>query len=183
MNVRAYEHNDAQDFRNICLRTAGDTVPTGNKADFITALYCDYYIKNEPQNCIALTDDNDKAVGYIICSENYGFYKKHMKSTLKRITETGISNYLFALGEVIGHGLYSKHFPAHLHIDILPAYQHCGGGTMLMNALKSNLREKGINSIHLMVNADNKKAVAFYRKNGFSVHSDFKKFYVMTCRF
>ncbi len=183
MNIRPYKNEDKENFRNICLITAGETVPTGDTADFITAFYCDYYIKNEPNNCIALTDSNDNAVGYIICSENFSFYKNHIGSTLKHIASTGFSNYIFALGEVIGHGLFSKNYSAHFHIDILPEYQHCGCGTMLMDTLKDNLKKKGVDALHLMVNANNKNAVAFYKKNGFSVHSDFKKFYVMTCRF
>lgn len=183
MKVRLYDEKDKKHFKKICLVTAGKDNSDDNEAKFITALYCDYYTENEPDNCFALTDDNDNAVGYIICSANYEFYKKNFTKTLKYIKTLGFGHYLFALGEIIGHGLYKKNFPAHLHIDILPEYQHSGGGTMLMNELKIHLKAKSINSVHLMVNAENKNAVKFYKKNGFCIHSDFKKFYVMTCDF
>ncbi|MBQ8209086.1 MAG: GNAT family N-acetyltransferase [Clostridia bacterium] len=183
MNVRPYKSTDRADFINICLKTAGEINYKKNEDKFITALYCEYYIENEPENCFALTDDEDNAVGYIICSINYGHYRKNINKQLKYIHSLGIRHYLFALGEVIGHGLYKKKFPAHLHIDILPDYQHSGGGTMLMNELKKHLKSNGINSVHLMVNSGNKNAVKFYKKNGFCIHSDFKKFYVMACDF
>lgn len=183
MNVRPFEQKDKNNFRKICLVTANKADSNDYESKFITALYCDYYTENEPQNCFALTDDNDNAVGYIICSESYDFYKKSFSKNLQYIKALGFGHYLFALGELIGHGLYKQHFPAHLHIDILPEYQHSGGGTMLMNALKTHLKNKGINSVHLMVDAQNKNAVKFYQKNSFRIHSNFKKFYVMTCNF
>lgn len=183
MNVRPYNIKDREAFINICLKTAGmDTLLT-DESKFIIALYCEYYTDNEPQNCFALTDDNDNAVGYIICSENYNFYRKNFKNQLKYIHALGIKYYLTALGELIGHGFYKKDYPAHLHIDILPGFQHSGGGTMLMNELKNHLKAKGINSVHLMVNAENKNAVKFYKKNGFYIYHNFKKFYVMACNF
>ena len=183
MNVRPYAEKDKANFIKICLVTANITDENNDHAKFIKALYCDYYIQNEPQNCFALTDDNDDAVGYIICSSDYNFYKKNFAETLKYTKSLGFDKYLLAMGEVIGHGLYKKNFPAHLHIDILPGYQHSGGGTILMNMLKKHLKDNGIDSVHLMVNAENKNAVKFYKKNNFKIHSDFKKFYVMTCDF
>lgn len=183
MNIRPYEKKDKQNFIKICLVTANKSNADDDDAKFIKALYCDYYIEHEPHNCFALTDNNDTAVGYIICSDNYVFYKKNFSETLQHIKTLGFDKYLLAKGEIIGHGLYKKHFPAHLHIDILPEFQHSGGGTMLMNTLKAHLKAKQINAVHLMVNAENKNAVKFYKKNNFIIHSDFKKFYVMTCNF
>ena len=183
MNVRPFNIDDKTDFLDICIKTAGNVDPASDNGKFITALYCEYYTENEPQNCFALTDENDKAVGYIICSESYDSYKKNMKNKLKCMRSLGLNHYLFTLGEIIGHGLYKKNYSAHLHIDILPGFQHSGGGTMLMNALKNHLKSKGINSVHLMVNAENKNAIKFYKKNGFCIHHNFKKFYVMTCNF
>ena len=183
MNVRPYRNTDKKNFTKICLITAGQDNPETEEAKFITELYNNYYTENEPSNCFALTDEDDNAVGYIICSDDFSFYRKKFNGTLNRIKQTGFGHYLLAIGEVIGHGLYKKSYPAHLHIDILPEHQHCGGGSLLMNKLKEHLKANGINSVHLMVNAQNKNAVKFYKKNGFRIHTDLKKLYVMTCDF
>ena len=70
-----------------------------------------------------------------------------------------------------------------MHIDILPPYQHKGYGTKLIDALKENLSAKGINSVMLVVNSSNKKAVNFYKKNGFRAYLNFIKGILMILDF
>lgn len=58
------------------------------------------------------------------------------------------------------------HFPAHLHINVLPHWQGRGLGRMLMTALESKLRDQGISGVHLLTSpeASNRN---FYEKLGF----------------
>ena len=72
-----------------------------------------------------------------------------------------------AKGEIFVHKLFKKKYPAHLHIDILPDYQHMGAGTLLVNALKEHLKAKGSKGLMLSAGMGNKKAIAFYKKNNF----------------
>lgn len=167
MNIRNYADKDKINMRSICTETANAADADIDRQRFITLLYCDYYIEQEPQNCFVLTDDEDEAVGYVICSENFSRYKKGFVPYLRQIRKIGFPEYLFALGEVTAHSLIAKSYPAHLHIDILPDFQHKGGGTRLISSLKNHLAEKGIHSLMLIVNSENINAVNFYKKNGF----------------
>ena len=59
-------------------------------------------------------------------------------------------------------------FPAHLHIDLLPALQGRGVGREMMARLLDELRARGVPGVHLGVDARNRRAVGFYEHLGFS---------------
>lgn len=59
-------------------------------------------------------------------------------------------------------------FPAHLHINLLPRAQGQGMGRMLIERLIARLEQRGISGLHLGVDADNARAIAFYRHLGFA---------------
>ena len=60
-------------------------------------------------------------------------------------------------------------WPAHLHIDLLPAYQRRGLGRQLIETFLAALREAGVRAVHLGVATRNVKARAFYDRLGFEV--------------
>jgi ribosomal protein S18 acetylase RimI-like enzyme len=57
-------------------------------------------------------------------------------------------------------------YPAHLHIDLLPAYQRQGLGAKLIATLFEELEHRGCPGVHLLVGMDNPGAIAFYQKQG-----------------
>jgi ribosomal protein S18 acetylase RimI-like enzyme len=59
-------------------------------------------------------------------------------------------------------------FPAHLHINLLARAQGQGLGRMLIERLIARLEQRGIGGLHLGVDADNARAIAFYRHLGFT---------------
>jgi len=60
--------------------------------------------------------------------------------------------------------------PAHLHIDILPAYQRQGWGRRLISALVQWLKEeKGLDGVWLGMDVRNEEAAKFYTRLGFKV--------------
>ena len=183
MQIRPYKETDKNNFRHICIETSVGTAAPEKEQHFILKLYCDYYIEQEPENCFALADDNDNAVGYILCSENIKGYIKASKPYRTEIKKLGFFRYLFSWGEILAHLPAAKKCKAHMHIDILPDYQHKGYGSQLINALKDNLSSKGINSVMLVVGSENKNAVKFYKKNGFKTFINFGKGRLMTLDF
>ena len=183
MTIRPYQEKDKNNVRSICIVTAGAENCSEKDKLFILNLYCDYYIEQEPQNCFVLADENDDAVGYILCSENIKRYIKNTASYRSLIKSKGIIKYLYSWGEIIAHLPASKKCKAHMHIDILPPYQHKGYGTQLINALKESLSSKGIHSVMLVVNSSNKNAVKFYKKNGFDSFFNFGNGILMTLEF
>lgn len=180
MHIRPYKETDKINFRHICIETAGASNKSEKEKRFILKLYCDYYIEQEPQNCFALADDNDEAVGYILCSENFKRYRKNFAPYQRSIKNLGFGKYLYSFGEIIAHLPASKTCNAHMHIDILPEYQHKGYGSQLINALTEHLSSKKINSVMLVVGAANVNAVKFYKKNGFKAFLNFGKGILMT---
>lgn len=179
-SVRAYDAEDAKAVKHICHATATDK-KFRRSFRLVTALYCDYYIEKEPRHCFVLTDEFDKAAGYVLCSVNDDNYQKNFAPYLKtaaKISKTA------ALGHILEQKLTSDiraRIPAHLHIDILPSFQGKGGGRALIDALCEHLRAEGINGVRLTVGAGNAGAIAFYERLGFErKKSLFKTAYVYT---
>jgi ribosomal protein S18 acetylase RimI-like enzyme len=59
-------------------------------------------------------------------------------------------------------------YPSHLHINLVPRLQSQGLGRQLMNTLIGALREQGSAGVHFFVWPANKRAIAFYRRLGFT---------------
>ena len=170
ITIRNYQTKDKGNLRKICLETSSYPIDTEEQKKFLFLLYNDYYTEVEPENCFVAADENDEAVGYIICAENFKEYSKiFTKFYLPEIKKISISHYLTAVAEMTGHRVFSKKYPAHLHIDILPQCQGQGVGTQLIIALKKHLKSKGINSVMLSCGLNNTGAIKFYGKNNFKV--------------
>jgi GNAT superfamily N-acetyltransferase len=58
-------------------------------------------------------------------------------------------------------------YPAHLHIDLLPAWQGQGHGRSLMRTFLRALRDRGVPAVHLGMVTVNTGARAFYDRVGF----------------
>ena len=57
-----------------------------------------------------------------------------------------------------------EEYPAHLHIDILPAFQSRGWGGKMIERLEEELRGRGVRGVHLVMGAGNEGAERFYRR-------------------
>ena len=62
----------------------------------------------------------------------------------------------------------SDHYPAHVHIDLLPRAQGRSLGKKMMGILLDELRRRGLSGVHLGVGTVNARAQTFYRKLGFA---------------
>ena len=58
-------------------------------------------------------------------------------------------------------------YPAHLHIDLLPALQGQGFGRRLIDTLRAALAARGVPAVHLGLDPANTAARAFYDRLGF----------------
>lgn len=169
MEIRRYKESDKENVRFVCLNSNGPCSMKERKQHFILTTYCDYFIEKEPDNCFVAVDENDKAVGYILCAENYNKFRKTFgKEYLSRFRKHELSYRITALASTFIQFVHRKEYPAHMHIDILPEYQRMGLGHKLVDALSENLKEKGIKGVCLTTWANNKKGVGFYKKFGFT---------------
>ncbi|MBR3803321.1 MAG: GNAT family N-acetyltransferase [Clostridia bacterium] len=124
-------------------------------------------MEQEPENCFVL-DDDGKAVGYIICAENYDKFKSVFDTQYYTRSLQLSDEYIkWAKDAYILHEKYKEDYPAHLHIDLLPAYQRGGYGGKLVAALSEHLAAKGIKGVMLTTGTSNTTANNFYKKYGF----------------
>lgn len=168
ISIRKYEQKDFDDVRFTCLNSTGEAFDTV-VSEFILHTYCDYYIEYEPENCFVI-DDDGKAVGYIICTEDYDSFKEVFdREYLPLIKLLGEERCNWALDSTILQNKYKKDYPAHMHIDILPQYHRQGWGGKLLDTLFEHLRSKGIKGVMLTAGTGNVNACSFYKKYGFEL--------------
>lgn len=167
-SVRGYREKDKENVRRICVESAGCKDADEEIRQYLTLLYCDYYIEHEPENCFVAVDEQDNAVGYIICSGNYyEFERIFSEEYLPKIAALGAKRYVDAKLDLLSHGMFKDMYPAHLHINIDENYRRIGLGSYMLSVLKAHLKKKGISNVMLVCDNDNYSAIAFYEKNGF----------------
>lgn len=169
MAIRPYEAKDKENVQFICLNSDGPDEFSEIGRHFLLTTYCDYYTEQEPENCFVATDENDNAVGYILCGENFDKFKEvFMEEYTSRLAHSE-----FHCSESKKTTLmlekFKEEYPAHLHIDLLPDYHRKGLGTILMDTLCAHLREKGVKGIMLTLWYKNTSACRFYEKYGFEI--------------
>ncbi len=170
MKIRNYKENDKDNVHFVCLNSEGPCRHTKRGINFALAVYCDYYLENEPENCFVATDDNDKAVGYIISAESFDVFKERfISSYYTKIKKWEYRRRKSALKSIEAHEKNKEEYPAHFHIDILPEYQRMGYGKKLLDALCDNLRKKNVRGLMLTVWHKNYNAIKFYEKYGFNI--------------
>ena len=173
MTIRPYEPKDKENVRNVCLYCDGYEEFREDTKNFLFATYCDYFTEKEPHNCFVAANDNDEAVGYIICAENFDtFFKCFNEEYFTRIGEECKNERYYASTAYVYHKEYKDSYPAHLHIDILQEYQRMGLGHRLMDTLITHLKKKGVKGLMLTVAKHNNKGLAFYQKYGFTAIED-----------
>ena len=166
--IKPYEEKYKTDVQQVCLNTGPKAALTDPKLrEYILSAFCDYYIEQEGRNALVLVDEEDRAQGYILCSENFKEFRKDFAPYMKKIKKTGLQNYIEVQGEVLGTGIFSKKYPAHLHIDLNKQCRNGGYGSKMITMLCENLKAKGVPGIMLIVGSGNTDAVRFYNRNGF----------------
>lgn len=169
MTIRPYQEKDKENVRFVCLNSDGPNEHCEETNFYILTTYCDYYIEQEPENCFVAVDENDRAVGYVICTEDYDKYFAGITAGyVQRFPEENEDARNGILHSADPQREYKAEYPAHLHIDLLPEYQRMGIGHKLVDALCAHLRAKGIPGVMLTAGPDNVKGRNFYRKYGFT---------------
>lgn len=138
------------------------------------------YAYLEPDLAFVIDDGTGRAVGYILGTANTtrfveAFREKWLPLVEERFPAldgpprtpseemTGLLHdpERMILPELAAH-------PAHLHIDLLPAWQRKGYGRALMRTFLGALRAKGVEGVHLSMLTANTPARAFYDRLGFA---------------
>lgn len=169
LSIRPFEKKDYENVQYVCLNSEEEGIESKEVQEFVLHTFCDYYIDNEPENCFVL-DDDGKAVGYVICAENYDKYKKIFDEKYLPLNKP-LEPRLYQWAEVstVLQNKYKKEYPAHLHIDLLPPYHRKGYGGKLIKTLFEHLKNKGVCGVMLTAGPQNEAGVNFYKKHGFTL--------------
>jgi ribosomal protein S18 acetylase RimI-like enzyme len=191
LTVRPYRPADRRDVVTICHRTGyfgEDAAPYFRDAELFALLFTAYYVEYEPENCF-VADDNGSAVGYIIGSvdteaQRHEFDRLIVPRVVRRMLTRTLFRHpgdvLFMLG-LVDHADYEKKlytpdlvakYPAHLHMNVAPEYQRRGLGSRLMGRFLETMRKAGAPGVHLVTSTENKKALPFYKKEGFVLYAE-----------
>lgn len=168
LTIRKVTQNDLKQVEYICRMTAGELSQKDEKVgNLIAKIYSTYYVRAESDTCFVL-DDNGKAVGYILCApDQKRFQKGYRQNEVKVISALDRGKGIFAWFLPLAYLPFRKHYPAHMHIDLLEGYRSGGNGTRMVQTLLDHLREKGVPGVMLICGTDNTGAQRFYARNGF----------------
>ena len=168
MAIRMYKKEDYDNIINVCLDSEDLEEHKYPINQYIKLMFCRYYIEKEPENCVVVTDENDKAVGYVFGASDYDTYHKGMEEYILGIAEVANGKYVpDAYVEMYNHFIYKNEYPAHLHIDIFGSHRSKGYGSDMIKTFCDNLKNKGIKGVMLIVGVENTRAQKFYERNGF----------------
>lgn len=182
--VSKFRTKDKDTLHKICKETSAFDLKNRNAEEFLYLMYNDYYTENESDFCFVALDNNNRAVGYIICSVDFNSYKKLFnKLYFPKIKKLGLKYTFMAICEILVHGIFSFKYKTHIHINLTKSCRQQGVGTMLMNTLKKELLKNDIHCILLSCSSSNKPAVSFYKKNGFKIILKVPGTNVMVCKF
>jgi ribosomal protein S18 acetylase RimI-like enzyme len=180
MKIIPFEEKYRNDAERICVDTGDkDNMINPEHRRFSVLMYCDEYIKYE--TVYLLVNDEDKAVGYIMCAKDYKSFEKHMTPYLEQIRKE-CPNFA-ERADIREYTVLQEEYPAHMHIDIEEEYTGGGRGSALMNTLLDDCRKSGVKGLMLGVDGKNTRAVGFYKKSGFKVLYDSGSGYLMGIRF
>lgn len=168
MYIRDYREEDAQRLRYICMETAFEDYRRDPvKRESVPIMFLDYFIEQEPELVCVLANDQDEAVGYVICSRDYERFQKKMQGEYRRRLMERAPNEVGFLDGFLPALRKIQDKPTHLHIDLLPEAQHQGWGKQLIFHLAVKLRACGEQYLSICCNGRNSDGYPFYRRLGF----------------
>ncbi|KIC59918.1 GNAT family N-acetyltransferase [Microbacterium hominis] len=182
-HLRSFRPGDEPALAEICLRTAD----TGRDATGIldddgiwAAVFVLPYVARHPELAVVVETDDGRVAGYAVATDDTDgfeewfrsewwprFAERWPKPAADAVTRQD-SVLAYAYGRRPGAEPFARHYPAHLHIDLLPELQGQGWGRRMIEALRDRLRAAGVPGVHLVAAGANAGAIAFYERLGFT---------------
>jgi ribosomal protein S18 acetylase RimI-like enzyme len=187
--IRKYQNSDRQAVRDLCY----DTGMMGQSVSYLWAdkesfsdMFTMYYTDKEPESSF-VAEFNGKVIGYLNgCVDSKRAYNP-VKIASRHVVKRGI---IFnkvtgpTILRVVTEGLFMQikgadfdnapfrdpRWPAHLHINVKKEFRHQNAGSKLIKAYFEYLKSKNITGCFLETLYENKNAIAFFEKMGFTKH-------------
>lgn len=144
-------------------------------------VYLGAYLQHEPDLAFVLEDHGGDAIGYVLGARDTAAFEslleqewwprlRHEHPKVEQQASDAEAR-LIALIHAPDRTdpAVTQRFPAHLHVDILPAGQHGGNGRRLLETLFDALRARSVRGVHLTVSRQNTHAIGFYEHLGFTL--------------
>jgi ribosomal protein S18 acetylase RimI-like enzyme len=180
--IRPYQPTDRDALYDVCVRTADageDATAQYDDPDLVGDIFAGPYAHLEPDFAFVL-DDGGRATGYVLgAPDTARFAQRFRAEWLPRVgarypEQEGIPTskqqemtYLLHHPEHMVNPDLAD-YPAHLHIDLLPAYQRAGHGRRLIQTLLAAFAAADVPRVHLAMLRTNTRAGAFYDRLGFT---------------
>ncbi|MDR1469304.1 MAG: GNAT family N-acetyltransferase [Spirochaetaceae bacterium] len=182
--IRQAHGADVPYLYEICLKTGDngkDASDSFHDPFLLGQYYAAPYFFHDPGLCFVVEDRFPQ--GYIVATEDTIAFRNWLAlewlpplqrryqnpyppEKIRTDFERLIRNHLYSPLIVDPCPPWFRSYPAHLHIDLLPAYQRQGLGAKLLAALFEELERRGCPGVHLIAGMDNPNAIAFYQKQG-----------------
>jgi ribosomal protein S18 acetylase RimI-like enzyme len=179
-DIRPYHPSDLYMLYRICLLTGDsgkDASAMYRDPELLGHVYAAPYAHFEPDLCFILTRDN-APIGYVLGTrDSTQFFARceaewypQLRQRYPKPADDDTSPDASMIRSI--HTIKSvfaerEPYPAHLHIDLLPAGQGQGQGRRMMQTFLNRLRELRISGVSLGVGRRNTGAIGFYERMGF----------------
>jgi ribosomal protein S18 acetylase RimI-like enzyme len=185
--IRAYRAADRSTVRSIVYATGfmGDPVDwLWGDAESFADLFTQYYTDREPESLL-VAEGNGQIVGYlsgcIDSTRSAGAAARVINRLVRRgaLVRPSIAPFFWrSIRDIVADRgapdemLRDPHWPAHLHINLLPQGRGKGLGYQLMDAWRMRLREHQSPGMHLGTMAENDRALRFFAACGFTRYGE-----------
>jgi ribosomal protein S18 acetylase RimI-like enzyme len=137
------------------------------------------YLRGD-RRCSLVAERDGAVLGYILGSRHPGRYRRELHQTILGVVLpkilraryrnwTGALRYLARMTRYAGKHADKKHYPAHLHINLLPHARGQGLGRKLLERHLDCLKADGVPGVQLSTTLENEAAVRLYEAFGFRV--------------
>lgn len=181
--IRSFKEDDRAPLRKLCADTAFMGEPMERffpDRELFCDWACSYYTDYEPES-IFVAEYEGGVSGYIMGSKDEPKYRKAsaelsrpcLNRALRRLLfEPSSRRLLLSLVKSFMSGEFkrpdfSRHYPAHLHINVDKAFRGSGIGSMLMNRFEDYLRSSKVYGARLATISA--RANRFFQKQGFGI--------------
>ncbi len=188
VEIRRYRPEDRAAVRHICFVTGYMGEPVDwlwRDEQSFADMFSAYYTDREPESVFVATAGGE-VLGYLLgCRDSTRAWNpaavagRHVvrrgiavrRGTAAMIWRSG-ADVLVDLARrrvrIADYDFADPDFPAHLHINLLPAARGAGAGSRLVHAWLDDLRASAVPGCFLQTMAENTNAIAFFEAMGFT---------------
>jgi GNAT superfamily N-acetyltransferase len=193
MHIRPYQPSDEPAIEVLTFLNrngfAGDKTDQFEDMRLFYLTFIAYYTRWLPEHAFVALE-GEQVIGYILGCPDTVAQEAHWSEVMpseiaahiESVTQVRYprtfqvyQNMAAMSAEAAAHPLdagFLERYPAHLHINLHPDHHSRGIGTHLFTRFEAHLRGLGVPGLHLQTSNYNVKAIPFYRKMGFTLHSE-----------